>query len=155
VERGFKPGESTLTLFVGGWAHTGNYGYTQTGLLDVAKAIAVFEYPSGAVILVAPARADLLKAQRMSKDAVKEYIWKNATKPLGELKRSIFYKMLTDPRIARKEFTADDLNKPDDYLFPAYPRDQIFLVVTGGETVPMMQAWHMSNPDTVSIDKWR
>jgi hypothetical protein len=155
VERGFKAGESTLTLFSGGWAHTGNYGYTPTGLLDVAKDISVFEYPSGAVIMVAPARGDLLKAEGMSKEVVKEYIWKNATVPLGKLKKSIFYKMLTDPRMASKELKPEDLNRPDDYPFPAYPKDQIFLVVVGGETVPMMQAWHMSNPQTVSIDKWR
>jgi hypothetical protein len=155
VDQGFKAGESTLTLFSGGWAHTGNYGYTKTALLDVVKDISVFEYPSGIVALIAPPRAELLKAEGMSKEAVKEYIWKNATLPLGELKKSIFYKMLTGPRIASKELKPEDLDKTDDTLIQAYPRDQVHVIVVGGETVPMMQAWHMSNPQTVSIDKWR
>jgi hypothetical protein len=155
VDQGFKVGESTLTFFTGGWAHTGNYGYTKTALLDVAKDISVFEYPSGIVVLIAPPRADLLKAEGMSKEAVKEYIWKNATVPLGELKQSIFYKMLTGPRIATKELKPEDLDRPDDTIFQTYPRDQIHIIVVGGEAVPMMQAWHMSHPQTVSIDKWR
>jgi len=155
VDQGFKAGESTLTFFTGGWAHTGNYGYTKTALLDVVKDISVFEYPSGIVVLIAPPRAELLKAEGMNKEGVKEYIWKNATVPLGELKQSIFYKMLTDPRIAKKELRPEDLDRPDDTLIQAYPRDQVHIIVVGGEAVPMMQVWHMSNPQTVSIDKWR
>jgi hypothetical protein len=155
VQRGFKAGESTLTLFTGGWSHTGNYGYTPMALLDAAKDIAALEFPDGIVILMAPPRADLLKKEGMSKKAVEDYIWQNATAPFGEFKKSMFYNMLTGFRLAEKDLKQEDLNKPDDYPFPVYPRNQIFLVVVGGESVPMMQAWHMSHPQTVSIDKWR
>ena len=36
-----------------------------------------------------------------------------------------------------------------------YTPDSIDLVVAGGDASPMMQAWHMGRPVTVSIDAWR
>jgi hypothetical protein len=31
----------------------------------------------------------------------------------------------------------------------------IDVIVAGGDATPVMQAWHMYRPQTVSIDKWR
>jgi hypothetical protein len=31
----------------------------------------------------------------------------------------------------------------------------IDVIVAGGDATPMMQAWHMYRPQTVSIDEWR
>lgn len=38
---------------------------------------------------------------------------------------------------------------------PVYQPETIHVVVAGGDAAPMMQAWHMYRPQTVSIDKWR
>lgn len=35
-----------------------------------------------------------------------------------------------------------------------YPRQDIRVVVLGGETNPFTQVWHMSRPSSVVIDKW-
>jgi hypothetical protein len=155
VELGFKPNENTLTLFNGGWSHMGNYGYTSTPLFDVGRDIAAFEYPSGAVILISAGRADVLKKEGLSKEAVKDQIWKEALLPLGEYKSGNFSRSMAADRVKRGELKQEELNQPDNTLISAYSRNTIYIVVVGGDGAPMMQAWQMSNPQSVSIDKWR
>jgi hypothetical protein len=155
VELGFKPNENTLTLFNGGWSHMGNYGYTTTPLTDVGRDIAAFEYPSGSVILISAGRADVLKKEGLSKEAVKDLIWKEAVSSLGEIKSGNFTRSMIAERVKQGELKQEDLNQPDNTLISAYSRKTIYLVVVGGDGAPMMQAWQMSNPQTVSIDKWR
>jgi hypothetical protein len=155
VELGFKPDENTLTLFNGGWSHMGNYGYTSTPLFDVGRDIAAFEYPSGAVILISAGRADVLKKEGLSKEAVKDQIWKEAMLSLGEYKSGNFSRSMAADRVKRGELKQEELNQPDNTLISAYSRNTIYIVVVGGDGAPMMQAWQMSNPQSVSIDKWR
>ena len=47
------------------------------------------------------------------------------------------------------------LELPDDAIVSVYPRKYMYVIVVGGETNPMMQAWKMAYPSTASIDKWR
>jgi hypothetical protein len=42
----------------------------------------------------------------------------------------------------------------DSSILTHFPNN-IYLAVFGGDGAPMMQSWQMSNPQTVSIDKWR
>lgn len=155
VELGFKPNENTLTLFNGGWSHMGNYGYTSTPLFDVGRDIAAFEYPSGAVILISAGRAGVFQKEGLSKEAVKDQIWKEALLPVGEIKGGNFTRGMAARRIKSGELKEEDLKQPDNTLISAYSRNTIYLVVVGGDGAPMMQAWQMSNPQSVSIDKWR
>jgi hypothetical protein len=126
VTRGFGKDESTLTLFSGGWAHAGNYGLG-TELADVPPDLARFQLPSGAVLIISPPRAADLARQGMSKDDVRAFLQQNATRP------------------------ARGGGAPT----PAFQPGTIDVVVAGGDAAPMMQAWHMYRPQTVSIDKWR
>jgi hypothetical protein len=126
VTRGFGKDESTLTLFSGGWAHAGNYGLG-TELSDVPPDLARFQLPSGAVLIISPPRAADLARQGMSKEDVRRFLQQNATRP------------------------ARGGGSPA----PAFQPGTIDVVVAGGDAAPMMQAWHMYRPQTVSIDKWR
>ena len=45
-------------------------------------------------------------------------------------------------------------SRPDNQV-PVYQPGTIDVIVAGGDAAPMMQAWHMYRPQTVSIDKWR
>ncbi len=155
VELGFKANENTLTMFNGGWSHMGNYGYTQTPLYDVGRGIAAFEYPSGAVILISAGRADVLKKENLSKEAVKEKIWNEALAPLGDFKKGNFTRSMAAERVKSGELKQEELNQPDNTLIKTYSKKTIYLVVVGGDGAPMMQAWQMSNPQIVSIDKWK
>jgi hypothetical protein len=157
VDKGFKPGDNTLTFFSQGWAHTGNYGFG--GLIEVAKDMAQFEYPMGATILMSPGRINYLKDSTgkvtMTKEEIKDYLWENALLPLGEYKSNHYYNALISPRIASGEVKPEDLNQPDNTPFRVYGKKNIWIIVVGGGSAPMMQAWQIGRPVTVSIDKWR
>jgi len=43
----------------------------------------------------------------------------------------------------------------DDAVVQIYPRQNVHVVVVGGETNPMMQGWRFAYPFTASVDKWR
>ena len=50
---------------------------------------------------------------------------------------------------------ASSLNLPDDARVPVFPKDDVHVVVVGGETNATMQGWNMYGATTASIDKWR
>ncbi len=144
VSRGFKPEENTLTMFTGGWAHAGNYGHVRFTLDHVAADIAEFEFPMGAVIIISPKRAEILKDQGYTKQAAADYLVAHATKPLGELRTSHYFRD-----------APDTAGEPDSAEHRVFRPGTVDIVVAGGNASPMMQAWHMYGPVTVSIDKWR
>ncbi|MFC1838039.1 hypothetical protein ACFL1N_00560 [Thermodesulfobacteriota bacterium] len=144
VSRGFKKQENTLTMFTGGWAHAGNYGHVRFTLDHVAADIAEFEFPMGAVIIISPKRAEILRAQGFTKQKIADYLVEHATKPLGALRTSHYFRD-----------TPDTAGKPDSAPQQVFKPGSIDIVVAGGNASPMMQAWHMYRPVTVSIDRWR
>ena len=138
VTRGFKREDSTLTFYSGGWAHSGNYGLG-TELADVPGDLARYQLPSGAVLIISPQRAEALAREGMSKEDVRRFLQENTTRPA---------------RPAR----GGQGQAPDGAAggpVPVYQPGTIDVVVAGGDAAPMMQAWHMYRPQTVSIDRWR
>jgi hypothetical protein len=126
VTQGFRKGENTLTFYSGGWAHSGNYGLG-TELADVPPDLARYQLPSGAVLIISPQRAEALAREGRSKQDVRRFLQENATRP------------------ARGQGAPTQV----------YKEGTIDVIVAGGDAAPMMQAWHMYRPQTVSIDKWR
>ena len=156
VEKGLKPGESAISVFTGGWSHVGNYFYPGDGLEVLAKDLAAIELPSYAVALISPARAAMLKQKIMSKDDVKDTIFKNATQTLKEFRESQYFPTLITAGIKRGgSYPASYLTDPDDKVVPVYLRNRLEVVVVGGDGPPMMQGWRMGYGATVSVDKWR
>lgn len=143
ASQGFDSNESTLTFFSGGWAHSGNYnlGSPFDRIID---DISRFEEKGGATLIISPQRAEDLYQQGMSKADVSDYVWRNARAELGWLRNDGFFIE-----------TAAMQNLPEDTLVPIFPEGSIHVIVAGGDASPMMQAWHMNRPQTVSIDKWR
>jgi hypothetical protein len=156
VEKGLKPGESAISIFIGGWSHVGNYFYPGDGLEALARGMTAFELPSYAVALISPARAAMLKQKNMSKDDVKETIFKNATQTLKQFRESQYFPTLITANIKRGgTYPASYLTDPDDTIVPVYPRNKLEVVVVGGDGPPMMQGWKIGYGATVSVDKWR
>jgi hypothetical protein len=162
ADLGFKMEDSTVTIFNGGWSHTGNYG-SNTDLDMVARDMSVFQWPNGVIVFISPQRAQMLNREGMSKEAVKKYIWSRATTTMKEFRSSGFFKSLIEPVLRGKggsfanrySWPREYLDLPDDTIVPIYPENQVYIVVVGGEVSPMMQVWKFANPRTVSIDKWR
>lgn len=160
VSRGFRRDESTITIFAGGWSHTGNMLHQD--LRRLARDIAYFQWPSGIVALLAPATADALAKSGLTKAQVEEEIWRNATLTMGEFRNDHYYQRFIIPILKGREMNgvknrwpASYLDLPDEARVQVYPRDDVHVVVVGGEANAMMQGWAMWGATTVSVDKWR
>jgi hypothetical protein len=160
VSRGFKREESTITVFAGGWSHTGNMLHQD--LHRLARDVAYFQWPSGIVALLSPATADALAKSGMTKAQVEEELWRNATLTMGEFRNDHYYQRFIIPILKGREMNglknrwpASYLDLPDDARVPVYPKDDVHVVVVGGEANAMMQGWAMWGATTVSVDKWR
>jgi hypothetical protein len=134
---GHQKNANTLAFFVGGWAHSGNYGpygpdfAGEVTLDSVVRDIAGYQITNGAVVIVSPKLAQDLQRRGMSKADVESYLQKHAT------------------REPRKDRPGE--NGP----VPVFPEGSVKVVVAGGDASQMMQAWCMGRPMIVSIDKWR
>jgi hypothetical protein len=160
VTRGFKREDSTITIFAGGWSHTGNMLHQD--IKRLARDVAYFQWPSGLVALLSPATANELAKGGMSKADVERELWQSATLTMGEFRNDHYYQRFIIPILKGKEMNgvknrwpASYLNLPDDARVPVYPRDDVHVVVVGGEANAMMQGWNMYGATTASIDKWR
>jgi hypothetical protein len=135
VSLGYKKDESTLTFFMGGWAHSGNYGLEGEVALDaVAQDISLYQMTSGATVIISPKFAQDLQRHGRSKSDVESYLQKHATR-------------------ARRKGRPGDAGQ--DGPVPVFPEGTVKVVVAGGDASSMMQAWSMYRPLIVSIDKWR
>jgi hypothetical protein len=160
VTRGFKSSDSTVTVFAGGWSHTGNMLHQD--LKRLARDIAYFQWPSGMVALLSPATASALAKSGMSKADAEGELWRNATLTMGEFRNDHYYQRFIIPILKGKEMNgaknrwpASYLDLPDDARVPVYPKDDVHIVVVGGEANAMMQGWQMWGASTISVDRWR
>jgi hypothetical protein len=158
--RGFKASDSTVTIFAGGWSHTGNMLHQD--LKRLARDIAYFQWPRGMVALLSPVTASELAKGGMSKADVERELWQSATLTMGEFRNDHYYQRFIIPILKGREMNgvknrwpASYLDLPDDARVPVYPRDDVHVVVVGGEANAMMQGWQMWGATTISVDKWR
>lgn len=142
-DQGFTKKDNVLTLFTGGWGFLGNYGLG-TGIEDLPPDMARFQHPGGAVLLVSPARAKAIAADGMSKADLAAYIEKTACRSLEDLRKE-----------GRFQDVSKFADKPKDSCVPRFTKGSIKIVVVGNSASPMMQAWQMLRPQSVSIDRWR
>ena len=137
VTLGHQKNENTLTFFMGGWAHSGNYGPGFAGevaLDSVARDMSGYQMTSGATVIISPKLAQDFQRRGMGKADVETYLQKHSTR---------------EPRKSRPGEAAQ--NGP----VPVFPEGSVKVVVAGGDASSMMQAWSMYRPLIVSIDKWR
>jgi hypothetical protein len=155
-QRGCAPHESRLTLFGGGWSHAGTYFYPEDGLDLLAGAIARFEMPHSALILMSPDRAHLLARAGHDKASVAAEIRDKASIDLRTFRRSGYFNGRIRDRIRHEQtWPSKYLEAPDDELVPAYPADRIQIVITGSEGAPIMSAWKFEEVASASPDIWR
>jgi hypothetical protein len=159
ASEGRKRDESVITIFAGGWSHVGNYIFQGIeGLAEISEAIARFESPNGAAILMSPSKARKLSGLGLSKQDVEQRIWSGATITTKRFKESCYYRSLIEPDLRgplRFGWPREYLDRTDDQVIQAYPRKHVKVIVVGGEVADMMQGWKMAYPSTASIDKWR
>lgn len=154
--RGFSKNDNVLTLFGGGWSHTGNY--LGTGLDRLAADVSSFEFPNGLAVLVSPGRAKELFESGWSRGKIEDHIWRHARCPMKDFRSTPYWPTLIEPNLrmepSLRQWPVEYLTLPDDAWVSIYPRDKIKVIVVGGDVSPMMQAWKTQMGPSISIDKW-
>jgi hypothetical protein len=163
VDRGFKPEESTVTLFrsMGFRTTDRSIGVSQVGLQSIVwtcKNIGgAFGYSPtrGIVVLLDPLLAKQLADQGMSKQDIKEYLWLALRWSVQEWKESYSYTVDLRANLFPKWY----VDLPPDVMIPKFKSpDQISVVVVGGQNNVVYQIYEGVSPGegvTISIDKWR
>jgi hypothetical protein len=113
--------------------------------------MAHFDYPSGMIALISPDGAvNLAEKEGMSKDKFADFLYKNATARLGDLRKNGGFWNLVEPN--HPGYAA----LPDDAVVSVYPRQYIRVIVVGArDQVQHIHGWNAVADIQVSIDKWR
>jgi len=165
VSHGFEAEEDVVTVLYGGWNFLSPFARymadVQLGLDSMARGLAQFEMPRGALLLLDPIVADKLAGAGYRKDDVADYLWQNARRTARDFRSDYFFKAFMEPGIKGqgtayqvKRWPESYLTVADDEEITVYPKGSIEIVVVGGRTNPMSQAWSFQNPTSVRVDKW-
>ena len=103
-----------MTIFTGGWSHTGNMLHQD--IKRLARGIAYFQWPSGMIALLSPAAAQELSKQGLSKKNVEEQIWQNATLTMKEFRNDHYYQRFIFPILKGREMGGRKYRWPAYYL---------------------------------------
>jgi hypothetical protein len=149
---GFDRKESVLTFMVLWNAEVGNYfPATLERAKALAQTMAHFDFPSGMIALISPdAAVALAQKEGMSKAKFTDFMYKNATARLGDLRKDGGFWNLVEPH--HPGYAA----LPDDAVVSVYPRQYIRVIVVGAQDqVQHIHGWNAVADIQVSIDKWR
>lgn len=176
LEQGFKKEESALTIFLGGWYLTspGSVGQQFAGYLkgkglegalyNICHDLQHVPCPWGAVVILDPTSAKNLSKGGFSKKDVKKFLWENTTMTAKEFRSTWGYETFLAPAIRKgttiyreKNIWPESyLTVSDDTIVRTYTHpDAISILVVGGESNDFYQVWRMSQPISVSIDRWK
>jgi len=163
VQKGFKPGESVVSIFTGLGIHPGQ-GAKRGGALKPAfdrqfsSILDVFAGYFGALIVCDPLVAKDLKAQGYdAKEKLSDWLQKNTRLTVAEYREQSFVNLYDAPRAKKGiEPYASWFKMPATARIPRFasPKD-IDIVVTGGETVAVFQAGNLKYLNSVQVDRWR
>ncbi len=164
VQKGFKAGESVVSIFTGLGLNPG-----QGGKRVVAKAMPAFDVQIssilstfaghfGALIVCDPLVARGLKAQRYTtKEMLSQWLHKNTQITVADYLEASFVAAYDAPQAQKGiEPYASWFKLPKTSRIPRFasPKD-IEIVVTGGEIQAVFQAGNLKYLTSVAIDNWR
>ncbi|MFD1910977.1 UGSC family (seleno)protein [Halodurantibacterium flavum] len=159
VQHGFRPEDSTVTIFQGLRAVTHSLGLRETHWREhVADMLRGTEAITAPCLLLDPicARQFVDRAGVDSKAALIDLIHE-----LGQVKAREFWDLqlvqnYVYPRATfGEEPFASRLKAAPDEMIPKFVKERINVVVTGGETNGYWQIASASRHDTLSVDEWR
>jgi hypothetical protein len=163
-QKGFKPGESVISIFSGLGIQPGQGakrgGATfKPGFDDQFSSILdTFTGYFGALIVCDPLVAKDLKAQGYdTKEKLSEWLQKNTLISAADYKEESFVAQYDEPRAKKGvEPYASWFKQPPTSKIPRFASAKdIDIVVTGGETTAVFQAGNLRYATSVAVDKWR
>jgi hypothetical protein len=159
VQHGFKPTDSTASVFFGGWYTQSGYGPRETWQEKFKHSFASAEHYLPPIIVMDPLCArGFVDLGYDTKEKLIAWCAENGRVSAREYWDNQWIQTLVHPlAVAGVEPYATRLKADPDELIQVYTADEIKIIVAGGET---QGAWKMIggryNPkSTVSIDAWR
>ena len=159
VQHGFKPTDSTVSVFFGGWYTQSGYGPRETWKEKFVRCLTAAEHHIPPLIVLDPIAArGFVELGFDSKRKLIDWCAENAHLPASEYWDNQWIQTLVRPlAVTGVEPYASRLKaKPDEPVEMFLPED-INIVVAGGET---QGAWKMFGGSlrkhaTISVDAWR
>jgi hypothetical protein len=167
VDEGFKPGDSTVSVFFGGWYTQSGYGPRESWKEKFIRCLTATEHYQQPLIVMDPIVARGFVERGFTKRSLIEWCARHAKLPARDYWDDQWTTTLVRPlALGGVEPYASRLKAKPDELVDLFTPEDIKIVVTGGET---QGAWKMfggryagrgpgtfnkENP-TVRIDEWR
>jgi len=164
VDMGYKPEESVVTVFTGGWFAAGPGTLAtldpKVHVKTLVKELKAFGGPYGAMIVLTPLLAQQFAKEGFTKKDLQELLWKEASVTFGEWWKLEWISGLMEPRIGQPGWWPAwyrDRTISPEKIVPLFPSPEtIRIVVVGVGSNPFHQTWHLHKDfATVSVDKWR
>jgi hypothetical protein len=158
VQHGFKPGDSTVSLFLGGWYTVFGGGPRETWEEKFTRSLQACDPYTGPIIALDPLVArGFVDRGFTTKQQLIEWCVEHARLPAREYWDNQWIQTLHRPRaLAGIEPYASMLKAAPDELVRMFRPEDIHVVVVGGETGAM---WKMIGGGPrltiVPIDRWR
>jgi hypothetical protein len=158
VQKGFKPGDSAVSVFLGGWYTHAGYGPRETWQEKMRRCLTSTEHYSPPLLVLDPIAARGFAELGFSKRKLIDWCSENARLPAREYWDNMVVQTLLRPlAVAGVEPYATRLKAKPDELVQMFEPEEIHIVVTGGET---QGAWKMMGgayrgKSTISVDAWR
>ncbi len=160
VSEGFEPGQSVVTVMSGGYSHHSPFPHVD--LERIAKSMAVCGLPLGVLVIMDPSAARRVASEGYPKRAAREFLWSHATRTAADFRRDPFFESLIEPSLRGKSqygranmWPAEYLDAPPETEVQVFPREDVRIIVVGGETNPFTQAWQFARPMSIVVDQWR
>jgi hypothetical protein len=158
VQHGFKPSDSTVSVFFGGWYTQAGYGPRETWKEKFVRCLTATEHNNPPLIVLDPIAArGFAEIGFTSKQKLIDWCAENARMPAREYWDNQWIQTLVRPlAVAGVEPYASRLKAAPDEVISIFRPEDINIVVAGGET---QGAWKMFGGSlrnaVISVDAWR
>ena len=136
VQHGFKPNDSTVSVFFGGWYTQAGYGPRETWKEKFIRCLTATEHNNPPLIVLDPIAArGFAEIGFYSKQKLIDWCAENARMPAREYWDNQWIQTLVRPfAVAGVEPYASRLKAAPDEVISIFRPEDINIVVTGGET---------------------
>ena len=158
VQKGFKPTDSAVSVFFGGWYAQSGYGPRETWKERFIRCLTATEHYIPPLLVLDPIAArGFVELGFDTKEKLIAWCAENARLPARNYWDDQWIQTLIHPKaVAGVEPYATRLKAQPDELVQMYLPEEINIVVAGGET---QGAWKMFGGSlrnaTISVDAWR
>jgi hypothetical protein len=159
VQHGFKPSDSTVTVFSGGHATAFTLGlrehYWQQHCRNLLRG---FDPQMSPIFVLDPITAQQFvdRGGFDTKEKLIDWVYENATMPASEFWDYQLVQNYIYPRATfGEEPFASKLKAAPDQMIPMFEKENIHVVVVGGETNGYWRIISGRHGGTISVDEWR